>query len=183
MTPILLKSNRGFTLVEVIVALAILGIVVSTAFSFMGFSRRTLSVSNSQYDIQNDIRLASSYISSETRFATELSIVPYSDVSSGMNSHIAQYSYFYINDGALNQAKYINSATYEEHTYGSTISSELNKSFFQSVGTDTLRIMLTAESDGNSYDVITDINLENFLLSGQTIAGQSKDLAIRYKTQ
>ncbi|MGE4354462.1 MAG: PilW family protein, partial [Oscillospiraceae bacterium] len=147
-----IKGKRGFTLVEVIVAMALLGMVISIAYSITGVSRKALNNSNDQFDIQNDIRIASSYVSNEIRFATELKIITYSDVTAGMNAHTAGYSYFYIHDGALYQAKYIDSSTYEEHAYGNTISDAIEKSFFQAAGTDTLEIKLTAEQDDESYD-------------------------------
>ena len=182
MFPRRLKNNRGFTLVEVIVAMAILGTVLTMAYSLLGFSRNTLSNSNDHFDIQNDIRLASSYLCDQVRFATELKIIPYSEAVTEIGAH-TNYNYFYIEGGSLHQAKYIDSSTYEEHSYARYIST--SESHFTGVNATTLNIALTAVQDGKNYNASTDLKLENFPLIDAThaIEGTGPDLAIRYKTK
>jgi len=176
------KSSKGFTLIEVIIALAIVGTVISIAYMLLGFSRTTLRNGNDHYDIQNDIRLASGYLSEEVRFATELKIMSYSDCIAEISSH-AEYDYFYIEDGALHQAKYVDSSTYDEKSYAEYISS--SDSSFSAADDDTLNITLTATEDSKSYDISTDIKLENLSLNDKSIKveGTEPYLAIRYKTK
>lgn len=53
------KNNRGITLVEVILALAILGIVMSLAYGFFSFGNKTFALGNRKYDIQQEVDIAS----------------------------------------------------------------------------------------------------------------------------
>lgn len=175
------KNTGGFTLIEVIVAMAILGLVVSMAYSLMGFSQKSLRSSSNSYDIQNDVRLASGYLCDQIRYATELDIIPLKAVKTD-----TAYNYFYIQDGSLHQAKYVAATgTYDDRTIASSLSNDVADSNFSAAAdSTTLGILLTAQRDGKSYSVSTDLNLENFPLisSSLFIGGTSPGSAIRYKT-
>ncbi len=179
------KNAQGFTLIEVVVSMAILGLVLSMAYSLMGFSQKSLRSSNDYYDIQNDIRLASSYLCDQVRYATELNIIPADAVKTD-----AAYNYFYIQDGSLHQAKYVAATgTYDERTIANSLSdAESHFSVTNSTST-TLEIILTAQRDGKSYSISTNLNLENLPLSSGShyigvsdLGGSLSDVAIQYKT-
>lgn len=176
------KDTRGFTLIEVIVAMAILGLVVSMAYSLMGFSQKSLRSSSNSYDIQNDVRLASGYLCDQIRYATELDIIPLDAVKTD-----TAYNYFYIQDGSLHQAKYVAATgTYDDRTIASSLSNDVADPYFSAAAdSTTLGIVLTAQQDGKSYSVNTDLNLENFPLISNSlfIGGTSPGSAIRYKTR
>jgi len=181
------KDTRGFTLIEVIVAMAILGLVVSMAYSLMGFSQKSLRSSSNSYDIQNDVRLASGYLCDQIRYATELDIIPLDAVKTD-----TAYNYFYIQDGSLHQAKYVAATgTYDDRTIASSLSNDVADPYFSAAAdSTTLGIVLTAQRDGKSYSVSTDLNLENFplissslFIGGTVVDDKISDGAIRYKTQ
>lgn len=67
--------NKGFTLIEVILTLAIVGIVIAGAFSMLSFGNKAVSIGEKQYDVQNGVRVASDIITDELRFAKEIEIV------------------------------------------------------------------------------------------------------------
>lgn len=67
MNKISYKNRHGFTLVELIIVLAIMGIVISLAGTMLVFSTRTHEVVAEEFQIQSDIRLASQVIGNYIR--------------------------------------------------------------------------------------------------------------------
>lgn len=69
-----IKSRRaGLTLIEVIITLAILGIVLISVTQFLSFNLRTFSKGEKIAEVQFDVRMASDYVSSELRDVMDLS--------------------------------------------------------------------------------------------------------------
>jgi prepilin-type N-terminal cleavage/methylation domain-containing protein len=63
-------SNRsGFSLIELIVVIAILSIVITSAFSLFSFGNTIFRKGSSQYNVQADLRLASDFITNQLRYA------------------------------------------------------------------------------------------------------------------
>lgn len=58
---------KGFTLIELIVTIAILGIVLASVGQFFSFNLRTYSKGEKLAQVQFDVRMASDYITSELR--------------------------------------------------------------------------------------------------------------------
>ncbi|KJS70370.1 MAG: hypothetical protein JL56_17165 [Desulfotomaculum sp. BICA1-6] len=71
----LLSDKRGFSLVEMMVALAILGIVLALGFQFYAFGANSFNAGQSQSNVQQNTRLAASIISKEVRFVDSLEII------------------------------------------------------------------------------------------------------------
>lgn len=174
------KNKKSFTLIELLVVIAILGLVASIAFSMFSFSNRVFKNSNINYDVQNDIRLAASYLSKEVRFATHLDIISVAECEAELASH-EYFDYFYIKNGSLHQAVYSGSA-HNIKTISQYIAS--THSSFAKSAKNVLKILLDSEEQGKNYGIETDIVLENFpLISSTTEITGSNNLAIRYKTQ
>jgi prepilin-type N-terminal cleavage/methylation domain-containing protein len=68
-------KSKGVTLVELLIVMAILGIVISLAFSMNIFSQRVYTMGEHKSDIQFNLRLASDYITREARYATGVEIL------------------------------------------------------------------------------------------------------------
>ncbi len=84
---------KGFTLVEVIVTVALVSVVFAAIFSFFFFQTSTYSHGSDKSQIQTEIRLASDFISKELRYATKVSVATPSDSS--------LYNRLYIQDNKL----------------------------------------------------------------------------------
>ena len=84
------------TLIEVIVTIAISSILLFSLFSFFAFGNNTNNKSNSQYQVQSDVRLVSDYIQRQVRYATNVEIISNdtfeNETSSGA---IEEYDYIY----------------------------------------------------------------------------------------
>lgn len=70
----LLKDHQGLTLIELIIALAILLLVLSVVFNFFIFGVKSFDVAERRSEIQLDVRLASDFITTRLRNATSLSL-------------------------------------------------------------------------------------------------------------
>jgi len=67
-----LKSidRKGFTLIELIVVLALIGLLITAIFSFFLFGNNTFRRSESMSRAQADVRIASDFISTQVRNAS-----------------------------------------------------------------------------------------------------------------
>ncbi len=179
------KVKKGFTLIEIIVAIVLVGLVSGMAYSLLMFSNRMLANSNKHYDVQNDIRLASSYLTKELRFATDLEIISVSDSKTEVTSGVTGYNYFYIENGIVNQAIYDETtASYSVKPISKLIMGTESSFVKDASKNNVLNLTLTANQEEKKYSVSTAIVLENFPLisSSKAIVGNS-GLAVKYKTK
>lgn len=70
----IINNNKALTLIEIIVTMAILGIIIAFIFSFQNFETKIFNRTVTKSDLQSDIRTAADYIVNELRNATEISL-------------------------------------------------------------------------------------------------------------
>ncbi len=70
-----LKSQRGFTLLELLIALSLLGGIVGVIYSIQSFTMKTFAQGAQYAAMQLEARFISAYLSGEMRFAQELRIL------------------------------------------------------------------------------------------------------------
>lgn len=109
------NDSRGVTIVELLVALAILSMVISLGYSIFGFGKISFNRGETKANIQQNMRLVSDYITKEVRFAygaeilKESSLVP---VSADINP---DDKYIFINnDGKLELRSSAGSAIFSD---------------------------------------------------------------------
>jgi prepilin-type N-terminal cleavage/methylation domain-containing protein len=91
-----MKSNkRGVTLIELIVALAILTVIIAVGFSFYFFGSKTFSRGETIASIQFDVRMSTDFITREVRNATEVELI------SIPGTFDTNYHYIYIEGAKL----------------------------------------------------------------------------------
>lgn len=76
----IILNRRGVTLIELIIALGILGIVLAVAFSLFSFNLRTFGSGEVRSEVQFDVRMAAEHITYQVRNAREIST---SEISPG----------------------------------------------------------------------------------------------------
>lgn len=126
-----MKNDKGFTLVEIVVTLAIVGVLFLTMANFMGFGIKTHKISANEANVQSTIRLLSSNINSSVRnsSATFLLHKPtnrdlaQSDLTDGWN-------YITISKGGKSVLKYEWDSKQSKHIV-STIMSEVPGTTFE----------------------------------------------------
>jgi len=67
-----LKDDRGVTLVELILVIAVVGFVMAAALSFFLFGTRTFTLGSSQARVQQEARLATTIVSQDLRTAVQV---------------------------------------------------------------------------------------------------------------
>lgn len=80
-----MKDKNGFTLIEVLLTLALLGIVISIPVNFLLFGNKVQNLTMSEADIQASTRLISEHINNITRFATKTHTIPRSSFQHSEN--------------------------------------------------------------------------------------------------
>lgn len=60
-------NNKGFSLIELIVALAILSIIIVVSFNFFIYNNRLFDKGDRLSKVQYDVRMTSDYITTELR--------------------------------------------------------------------------------------------------------------------
>lgn len=78
-----MKMKKGFTLIEVIISIALIGIIGLMVSSLFSFSLKNYSIGVEQRDEQFDIRLAADIIADEVKTASHIGI--FSDVDANVN--------------------------------------------------------------------------------------------------
>jgi prepilin-type N-terminal cleavage/methylation domain-containing protein len=95
------QSNKGFTLVEIIVSLAIFGLLASIIYPIINFSNRVHVKGENQADIQSGIRLAANNITNRLRTAGDIQI--FSDLPLEIDRD-PDMIYICLNDEELNES-------------------------------------------------------------------------------
>ena len=84
--------KNGFTLIELIVAMALVSIVVALAFNILVFGNKVQKNSTNEYNLQSSVRIATEQVNKIVRYSTALFTIP---VSSFVESNLsAGWNYF-----------------------------------------------------------------------------------------
>lgn len=78
-----MKKNTGMTLIEVIVSIALMGLVVTGAYSLINFTRLYLQKSRAEYEFQFSTRYALQQTGDVIRYSTAVFTIPESSFSAG----------------------------------------------------------------------------------------------------
>ncbi|SDI44340.1 Ig-like domain-containing protein [Proteiniclasticum ruminis] len=98
-----ISSNKGLTLVEVIVTLAILGIVMSTILSLNLFGLESFTLTNRTADNQFDVRMPTDFIAKKIRYADKIKILNNINMTPEPGAH-----QIYVENGKLIYKEYGN---------------------------------------------------------------------------
>lgn len=179
MKNILKNPKKGITLTEVIIVIALIGIVLSVIYSLLFFGKNTFNISRRQYGLQSDMRFSLDTIVREVRFSSELDILSVDDARDSSN-HLDGYSYFYIYSGRLYHVIYDeNIGSHRIISYGRNLNSQ--DSIFRKVDSTTLEIKLFSEDERQRYDATSFVGLPNLQSNGNSILGLEEGLGIRYR--
>jgi prepilin-type N-terminal cleavage/methylation domain-containing protein len=175
----MIKRKKGLTLVEVMVTIAILGIVMSVVFSFLIFGNRTFNKDMTQYDIQSNTRLASDSLSEVLQYAVELELVD-PPVSAIADDNL--YNFIYFENNKIVHSMYVPGGLPRKvMIFDGPFT---NTSYFEAVSEYGITLNFEANDANSDYKINKAINLFNLKLKSKTInnfVAGTKKMAIQYK--
>lgn len=170
----MLNDKKGLSLVELIVAMSILLLVLAIAYPLYAFGERSFRVGSSQSIIQQNIRMASDFVSREVRYATNLRI--YADMASaGIPNPIPsdhEFNYIVI-DGSVIKHLDKDGETIIPQGLSDGVIFDL---VFQRKSGNILYVKISGTDNVRSYDIETEV----LLLNTSTLNDLSGKV-IRYK--
>lgn len=175
-----LKSNKGFTLVEVVLAILLLGVVLTTIFTFFQYGNLTYKNDNEQYSLQKDARLDMDKIISNVQYADQMYIIE--DIPTDSEKSVSAYSYIYLNDNKLYFSLYDNSTGERTETVGMGNYIMLDSCFKKdTLSVDSLYINLSSKDNSQSYLVDATIKLLNLKIDSDSVQGTMESKVIKFK--
>ena len=168
--------NQGVTLIELLIALAIISILLTTAFMFFMFGNKTFSMGTDQYTTQADLRIANDYIVKAIRFATAVEL-------GGTPSSIAQtdkYDYIYLNGDTLVHSAYNNGNARIVRNLGSGLLGTTSFWSEKNLNSQMIGISIFGEANDQNFDLQSSIELPNIALKKSYISNTTGATSIKY---
>jgi len=192
----MIRNGKGVTLVELLLALALISLVITAAFSIFSFGNKTFRGGSTQSNLQVDVRFALEALTNDVRYPTELDILEANDLD---DSHVA---YLLTEDNGI----YINITPYDTYIfYDSSTKSvvklrrESIESFrlntdapipleFSPIGSPVNRLQYDLKgvniNDSKQFEVTSEILMLNIIRPDGTskATGSAGGVGIKYKT-
>ncbi|MDW7656058.1 MAG: Ig-like domain-containing protein [Bacillota bacterium] len=165
------NSKSGFTLVELIVTIAILSVVLATIYSLFQFGSRSFSLSRDNAESQFEVRMPTDFIAKNIRFADTLEIITAVPASNPTNPN--EY-YVYLDNGQLlykdNNGTVIIPGTESRTDFTFAVNRKIN--------TSNVVTLAIGKTGTNIFDLVTDVTALNLT---QNIAGTS-GIGMKFRT-
>lgn len=171
-------KNRGFTLIEVMVAIAVLGVVSAGALSFMVNSFNFFGQASDKVEVQRDLRHISRYITKELQNSYNVSIYEsLNDNDLTLDTEI--YNYIHLNDSKKIVHIKQNQLGLTEDRKEIYLNKDYNYNVNFAVNNENDRIVnYLLENKNTDYQIESDVFLQN---SEESIAGLDSGLVIEYE--
>ncbi len=169
-----IKHQGGFTVIELVLALFILGLVLAGAYSFFIFSWSSFDRGSSRAVVQNNLRMAAEEITKEVRYAESIEIIDSEAIpGSAENDDV----YIFLNNNGRIERKDSSGSRIIPHELDSNVLFDL--SFDESGNSDLLKFIIEEINSGMEFD--TEVRILNLSVSGNSIKGESNGTAIKIR--
>ncbi len=95
-TPGVIANNRGITLIEMLLTLAMLSMVLMVGFSIHHFGSNAFHMGEERAQVRFNVRMAADFITQELRYATHVKVLASVPSESSFDD---EYRYIYVQDG------------------------------------------------------------------------------------
>jgi len=151
--------KKGFTLLELIVAIPIMLIVISLVFSILIFGNKNFKRTNIQMNNQQVVRLVGDYIKKDIRSAK---IISYDQtIVRGQNTNSNYYALIYTGNHLVKQVRKNSDGTLVSQTTIGDILTDL--SFLTDMNKGMLKYNVTNNANGQNYSVTYEVILDNII--------------------
>lgn len=137
------KNQRGFTLLELIMALGILSMVLISVFSFYGTGIKAHRRLNNQFHVQQNIRQAILWLSTSIKQARFADIISKEEIQ--ITTGNGEIIRFYLRDGVL----------YRWKNNGVNPIAQLKALEFTKARDNTIIVFLSGEAEGYYFEITT----------------------------
>lgn len=185
-----LNSNRrkGFTLVEVIITLALIGIVISLGTTMLIYSIRSHKVVDEEFQIQSNIRLASQIIGNYIRESSAIFMLndAYFDNSNLKN----EWDYFALSSDKTKVVQYkwdTSSNSHVENVLADSYSGLIYSLSFDKSNDESLlggfRLIAVSDSGSVKANVYNELNSLNSVVVDNSGNASNPAVALAYRTE
>lgn len=176
-------KKNGFTLIELIISIAILTVVLLGIYSLFGFGNRVYIGGTSQYDIQSSARLVEDYILKQVAYATEVEVMDITTMNANISASggIETYDNYIYYRGSDNTI--VHDTAFMTKLIGSIGTS--GGLVFQYSSTDPREIEFSINGNQRqqTYTIPSKVACLNINMNNdKKIIGLTSGTAIRYKT-
>lgn len=151
--------GKGFTLLELIIAIPIMLVVISLVFSIWFFANKNFKKTNIQMNNQQVVRLVGDYIKKDIRSAK---IISYDETKvKQQNTNSNYYALTYTGNHLVKQVRKNSDGTLvSQTTIGDTLT---DLSFLTVMNKGMLKYKVTNNANGQNYSVTYEVILDNII--------------------
>ncbi len=168
------KCRQGLSLIELLIALALISLVLIVGYLLYFHAIHSFNTGEARQNLQQNVRHAANFITTELRFASEVTILgpedPIDEVDGSRYIFISD-GFIYLSDesGSLSpvQGVIVDGTTFVEDSLT-----------FNGVGENMLSFAIKAAKDNQVYHLESEVQPLNL---SQPIAGVNGGVAIRYR--
>ncbi|MDW7667535.1 MAG: prepilin-type N-terminal cleavage/methylation domain-containing protein [Bacillota bacterium] len=158
------NNRKGVTLLELIIALAIVGLVLTLAFNLFFFGNEIFAKGSDQYEVQHSVRLSLSSVTNEIRYASTLYIE-----NDKPDTFEDPYSYLYYENSSV----YYSYIDTDDTRRTKTLGNDITSISFSKESDKLIEITLNGLEQNQSYEIITEVGLPNMSIKNNDIIGTS----------
>ena len=171
------RNNKGFTLVELIVTLAVLGIFLAGITTFMLSTNKIFLYADDQWNVQSDSRTVLNQIKADIKYSEEIELLSPAAVEEEISSGSTK-SFIYYEGDKIIRSLFSPSGRSEQILSGSYSAS---LPLFTKAGDYQLTIQLNGINKDQEYAVDSTFVLPNLSVAKNPIKGDVSAQAIMYQ--
>ncbi|QGG46576.1 PilW family protein [Heliorestis convoluta] len=169
-----IRNNKGVTLVELLVGIALLSLVMTLGYSFYFFGYNSFATGEVRSDVRQNIRFAADFITQELTYATHVQVLSFIPDEDFLED---DYHYIYVKEGQLTHREAFGEELAPFGNIADRVTLDENLSF--SLESHLISFEIKNNSIEDSYSIATTVRFLNHLEEAVGNAG----IAVAYKSE